>query len=305
LSDLLVAHQLSRRYGQRQALDQVSLTLARGQVLGLLGVNGAGKSTLIALLAGVQRPDQGHIEIDGQRLDADPGLARRRIGWLSEDNPLQIDLTVAETLEFAAQLRGMARAERTRAVAASLERFDLGAHARRLVGQLSRGQRQRVGLAQALVHGPSILLLDEPSAGLDPLQAAEFRRLVRAASGDAAIVLSTHLLAEVQACATAVAILHEGRLRDRIDLSAASGAAVEADFLDEVEPAWFADITGVDAVEARGARGIRVATATVDVAAAIAQRAAERRLRLVRLAPAATALEARFLAVASSSAEAA
>jgi ABC-2 type transport system ATP-binding protein len=213
---LLRAHGVARRHASRQALAGVDLEIARGEVLALLGVNGAGKSTLIKLLAGVMKPDAGTIRVAGEDLLENPGAARRLVGYLPERTALYRELTAAESVDFCLRLRGWrgasARAARDRALA----RCGVADVADRLVGVLSRGQQQRVGLAQAVAHAPALLLLDEPTAGLDPVQTAAFHALVRELSAAAAVVLSTHQLRDVEACAGRVALLVEGRIAEQL-----------------------------------------------------------------------------------------
>lgn len=229
LPALIEAEGLVRRHGWREVLRGVSFTLAAGQVLGLLGVNGAGKSTLLRLLAGVLAPDAGSVRIAGADLAADPRAARSRVGWLPERAPLYPELTVAESLAFAASLRGLAGAAGRAAVARAIERCGLGEVRTRLCGNLSRGFAQRTGLAQAIVHEPPVLLLDEPTAGLDPLQARRFHELLATLKPGRAIVLSSHQLAEVQAGCDLAAVLHAGVL----DAPAApgDGSALSARFM--------------------------------------------------------------------------
>lgn len=195
-------------------MTDLSLTLDAGQVLGLLGVNGAGKSTTLAMIAGALVPDGGSIQLNGKDFLEQPELARRGIGWLPERAPLWPELTVAEHLDAHGRLRGLAGAALTQARQRMLERLELGALARRLAGVLSQGQRQRLGLACALLHAPALLVLDEPANALDPVQVAALRGVIheQAALGTA-VILSTHLLAEVTASCDRVAILHQGRLR--------------------------------------------------------------------------------------------
>jgi len=209
---LIEAEGLSRRHGRREVLRGVSFTLAPDQVLGLLGVNGAGKSTLLRILAGVLAPAAGRLRIAGAELGADPRAARTRIGWLPERAPLYPELTVAESLVFAARLRGLGGAAARSAVERAVERCALGEVRNRLCGNLSRGFAQRAGLAQAIVHEPPVLLLDEPTAGLDPLQAQRFHELLATLKPGRAIVLSSHQLAEVQAGCDLAAVLHAGVL---------------------------------------------------------------------------------------------
>jgi ABC-2 type transport system ATP-binding protein len=211
---LLSLEQVSRRRAGRPVVRQLDLALGRGQVLGLLGINGAGKSTTLSMIAGALAPDSGAVRLDGRDLYETPGIARRLLGWLPERAPLWQELTVSEHLDAHGRLRGLTGSELRLARAATIERLELQPLAHRLAGVLSQGQRQRLGLACALLHQPALLILDEPANALDPVQVAALRTLIReqAATGTA-VILSTHLLAEVTAVCDRVAILHEGTLR--------------------------------------------------------------------------------------------
>lgn len=211
----------------------LSLTLDSGQVLGLLGINGAGKSTTLSMIAGALRPDSGQIRLDGEDFLEQPELARRGIGWLPERAPLWPELTVVEHLEAHGRLRGLSGATLCQARDATLERLDLNGMRRRLAGVLSQGQRQRLGLACALLHRPRLVVLDEPANALDPVQVAALRTLIRALAAEGtAVILSTHLLAEVTAVCDRVAILHEGQLRHDAALAGTDHQALEQVFFD-------------------------------------------------------------------------
>lgn len=215
-AELVRAEGVRRTHAGRVAVADLTLVLARGEVLALLGVNGAGKSTLLRLLAGVLKPDAGTIRIAGEDLLANPSAARRLVGYLPERTALYRELTVVESLDFCLRLRGFGGAAARAARDAAIARCGLADVARRLTGVLSRGQQQRVGVAQAIAHSPALLLLDEPTAGLDPVQAAAFHALVRELRSAAAVVLSTHHLDEARACADRVALLAEGRVREAL-----------------------------------------------------------------------------------------
>ncbi|QWT19228.1 ABC transporter ATP-binding protein [Bacillus sp. NP157] len=222
---------ISRRRAGRPAVTDVSFSLNRGEVLGLLGVNGAGKSTTLQMLAGALRTDAGTISLDGQDFVAQPGIARGLVGWLPESAPHWPELSVEEHLKAFATLRGMSRAAARDAASRIIERLQLGDLRRRLAGVLSQGQRQRLGLACALVHEPALVILDEPANALDPVQVGELRKLIRErAAAGSAVILSTHVLAEVVAVCDRVAILHEGRLRHDAPLGGDGGKALDASF---------------------------------------------------------------------------
>lgn len=205
---------LSRRRAGRAAVTDVGFSLNRGEVLGLLGVNGAGKSTTLSMLAGALRPETGAIVLEGQDFVAHAGIARTLIGWLPEAAPLWPELSVDEHLLAFARLRGSSGPAARKAADAIIGRLQLGDLRRRLAGVLSQGQRQRLGLACALVHEPALIILDEPANALDPVQIGELRKLIRErAAAGAGVILSTHVLGEVVAVCDRVAILHEGRLR--------------------------------------------------------------------------------------------
>jgi ABC-2 type transport system ATP-binding protein len=220
---LLELDRVSRRLGGRPVLDEVSFTLQRGEVLGLLGVNGAGKSTTLAIIAGVLAPDAGKVRIDGRDVTDDPRTSRGRIGWVPESVPLWPELTVAEALDASGRLRGMTRNARRAAIERELARFELTGMAKRLCGLLSLGQTRRVGLAQALLHEPDLLVLDEPGNGLDPVQAAQLREQIGSLSPNRGIVLSSHDLSEIEAMCNRVVVLHEGSVRHDARLAGEQG----------------------------------------------------------------------------------
>ncbi|HRD67827.1 MAG TPA: ATP-binding cassette domain-containing protein [Candidatus Competibacter sp.] len=209
---LMRAERLTRRYGDIRAVDDVSFTLSKGQVLGFLGPNGAGKSTTMRMLAGVLAPDAGRITISGNDLLDQPRQAKRAIGYLPEQPPLYRELTVDEQLRYSAHLHGLGRAASRAAVEQVKERCGLTGVGKRLNGNLSKGYRQRVGIAQAILHEPPVIVLDEPTIGLDPIQLREMRKLIGGLGKNHGVILSTHLLAEVQATCSHVQIMRAGQL---------------------------------------------------------------------------------------------
>jgi ABC-2 type transport system ATP-binding protein len=211
MEPILVARELSKRYGPFQALHGVSFSLQQGEVVGFLGPNGAGKSTTMKILTGYVAPSSGSALIAGHDLARDPLACRRAIGYLPEELPLYLDMTVTAYLDHVARLKGIARSARRREVVDALAAAWLGENAHRHIRKLSKGNRQRVGLAQALIGRPRILILDEPTSGLDPSQVAHFRDLIRTLSAGHTILLSTHILAEVEACCSRVVVVHRGR----------------------------------------------------------------------------------------------
>lgn len=226
---MIVVQQLSKYYGQRAAIEDVSFCAERGEIVGLLGVNGAGKSTTMRIIAGYMPPTRGRVELAGHDLLDDPLAARARVGYLPERVPVYPDMTVEGYVLFWARLRRTPRAaERTRQV---LERFDLWGRKRQLVRALSKGLRQRLGLAQAIVHNPPIVILDEPTIGIDPQQVVEVRQFIRELREYHAVLLSSHLLAEVEQVCDRAVILHQGRVRDEVTLSQLGGVSLEQRFM--------------------------------------------------------------------------
>jgi len=212
MTDLLEAVRLSRYYGKHCAVNGVSFGLAAGQVMGLLGVNGAGKTTTLQMLTGNLAPSGGEIRIKGIDLLKHPIPAKQHLGYLPDTPPLYKELTVKEFLGFCCQLRGLGKSASKLAIGYVMERCGLAAVAKRLMANLSKGYQQRVGIAQAIVHNPDVIILDEPTVGLDPLQIKEVRGLIRELGQQHGVILSTHVLAEVAESCNHVAIIHQGGL---------------------------------------------------------------------------------------------
>jgi ABC-2 type transport system ATP-binding protein len=223
----LAAQGLARRFGERLAVTRVDLELRRGEVLGFLGPNGAGKTTTMRMLTGTLAPSAGRIAVCGIDLLEHPLEAKARIGYLPETPPLYRELTVDEYLRLAARLHRVPRSGLRAAVARAKERCGLAEVGARLIGALSKGYQQRVGIAQAIVHSPDVLILDEPTVGLDPNQIREIRHLIRELGGDYSVILSTHILSEVESVCDRVQILHQGRVvfDDTLAAARSSGGA--------------------------------------------------------------------------------
>lgn len=204
---------LVKTYGAKRAVDGVSFTVNRGDILGFLGPNGAGKSTTMKMLTGFLRPTAGTALVDGHDVTQDPVAVKRRIGYLPESAPAYGEMTVQEFLGFIAEARGFrSAAERTAQVDRAISLTHLDPVRRQSIETLSKGYKQRVGFAQALLHNPPVLVLDEPTDGLDPNQKNEVRSLIKSMAAEKAVILSTHILEEVEAICTRVIIISQGRV---------------------------------------------------------------------------------------------
>ena len=213
--ELLNAEQLTRWEGERCITDSISLSLRRGEVLGLLGLNGAGKSTTLNMLAGVLTPSSGTVQIAGWHLHGlakDSRKAKQHLGYLPETPPLYMDMKVGAYLDYCGKLHGLRGKTLKEAKRAVLADCQLESIEKRVIRNLSKGYRQRIGIAQALIHRPDVVLLDEPSSGLDPQQMIGMRELIKRLSKQHAIVFSTHLLSEATAVCDRICVIHEGRV---------------------------------------------------------------------------------------------
>lgn len=205
-------HNLTKRYGSLVAVENLSFRLDRGDVLGFLGPNGAGKTTTMRIITGYMPPTKGTVHIEGVDIFDNPLQAKKMIGYLPETPPLYLDMTVAEYLDFVADIKQVKRKEKKSRIFYVLEKCGLSDVRKRIIGHLSKGYRQRVGIAQALVNNPSVLILDEPTIGLDPLQIIEIRDLIKSLAGERTVILSTHILPEVTMICSKVVIINEGKM---------------------------------------------------------------------------------------------
>ncbi|WP_020676857.1 ABC transporter ATP-binding protein [Geopsychrobacter electrodiphilus] len=209
---MISVERISRMYGDFLAVDDVSFNIGRGEIVGLLGHNGAGKSTIMKMLTGYLEPNSGKVMIGGEDLALHPSRAQKRIGYLPENCPVYPEMSVIDFLDFTACLHRIEPGARAKAIRSAIERADLGEKALAAIATLSRGYRQRVGVAQALLHNPDILILDEPTNGLDPGQIEHMRGLIKTLGEQSTLVISTHILQEVEAVCDRVLILRRGQL---------------------------------------------------------------------------------------------
>ena len=228
-----VSH-LTKQYGNHLAVDDVSFTVADGQICGLLGPNGAGKSTIMNILTGYLSATSGQVTVAGHHLPEEADAAKACVGYLPEQPPLYPEMTVQEYLTFAAELKGVKKAERKEQVCRAARRTGLEAVLPRLIRSLSKGYKQRVGIAQALLGSPRLIILDEPTVGLDPAQVIEIRKLIQELGRAHTVILSSHILSEVQAVCQQILILSKGHLAAAGSLEelTADGKSLEEVFLE-------------------------------------------------------------------------
>lgn len=228
-----VSH-LTKQYGNHLAVDDVSFTVADGQICGLLGPNGAGKSTIMNILTGYLSATSGQVTVAGHPLPEEADAAKACVGYLPEQPPLYPEMTVQEYLTFAAELKGVKKAERKEQVCRAARRTGLETVLPRLIRSLSKGYKQRVGIAQALLGSPRLIILDEPTVGLDPAQVIEIRKLIRELGRAHTVILSSHILSEVQAVCQQILILSKGHLvaAGSLEELTADGKSLEEVFLE-------------------------------------------------------------------------
>jgi len=209
---MIQVQNLTKRYGNLVAIDNVSFRVGHGEILGFLGPNGAGKTTTMRIISGYMPPTDGTVRVGDFDVLEDPINAKRQIGYLPENPPLYNDMTVQGYLDFVADIKNVSGKNKKAKIDLAMERCGITDVRKRLIGNLSKGYRQRVGIAQAIVHDPAVLVLDEPTIGLDPKQIIEIRYLIKSLAGDRTVILSTHLLPEVTMTCTRVVIINEGKI---------------------------------------------------------------------------------------------
>jgi ABC-2 type transport system ATP-binding protein len=291
---------LTKIYGTQNAVDDISFRADKGEIVGFLGPNGAGKSTTMKIALGYLPPTAGTVRIAGHDVQQEPIAVRRRVGYLPEHNPLYLDMYVHEYLEFIGSVHGLGGRALRQRVTQLIDRVGLTREQNKQIGALSKGYRQRVGLAQALVHDPEVLILDEPTTGLDPNQISEIRQLIRELGEDKTVIFSTHILPEVTALCSRVVIISRGKLvADAPVAELAARAAGEnvlrAEFEGPVTTAPLAALPGVRTVEMSESGVVFIHTApNVDVRAAVSRLAVEQGWLLLGLRQEQQSLEAVF-----------
>ncbi|NND91380.1 MAG: ABC transporter ATP-binding protein [Granulosicoccus sp.] len=209
---MLEVQSITRHYGELKAVDEVSFSINRGEIVGLLGHNGAGKTTIMKMLSGFLEPDTGSIKFHGISVSDSPEALQQQLGYLPENLPVYPELSIASYLDYAAELKGLTGKDKRQAIKSVIETTDLGSRLLSPISTLSRGMKQRVGVAQAIIGKPSLLILDEPTNGLDPTQTEHMRQVIRNISESATVILSTHIMQEVEALCDRALIIRQGRL---------------------------------------------------------------------------------------------
>ena len=279
-------HQVSKKYGDQQAVNQISFEVSKGQVVGFLGPNGAGKSTTMKMITGIIQPDEGCIEVCGMEVIGESLATKKRIGYLPEHNPLYLDMYVREYLAMIASFHGMREADKK--MQEAIERTGLLLEANKEIGQLSKGYRQRVGIAAAILHDPEVLILDEPTSGLDPNQILEIRSLIRQLGKEKTVLFSSHILQEVEAICDHVIIIHKGNIVANDAISAIKSLQdhqyITVKFSGSVSSEALMSLPGIQEVESNKQGGwILKSAESVDISKELMSFALQHNLNIVSL----------------------
>ncbi|HIF17846.1 MAG TPA: ABC transporter ATP-binding protein [Cycloclasticus sp.] len=302
MSTLIEVNNLSRQFGDHCAVNDVSFSLDKGEVLGFLGPNGAGKSTTMKMICGNLTPTVGEIKINGYDIIEQPKLAKAELGFLPEIPPLHPDLTVDEFLTYCAKLHGLKKTAIKKAVDQGKEKCGLSDMGKRLISNLSKGYQQRVGIAQAILHNPAVIILDEPTVGLDPIQILEIRELIRELGQQHSVILSTHILPEVQQSCSRVQIIHHGKLVLNESVEGLSrrmtSSSLVVDFRNPADLNQLEAINGVDYIDVLDSHQLRIHHEQgSNIAEAVAELAVNQRWGLQELRPEKHDMEQIFLSI--------
>jgi len=295
---LVQVENLSRYYQSNRAVNSLSFSLKAGEVLGFLGPNGAGKSTTMQVISGNLAPTEGEVSIAGHDIIETPRAAKKHIGYLPEHPPVYRDASVDEYLKYAGRLHGLGSGQLPTALAQVKQQCGLNEVGKRLIGNLSKGYQQRVGIAQAIIHDPPVVILDEPTVGLDPIQIREIRELIRSLGSERSVILSTHILSEVQATCDRVLIIRAGELIYNASIESLQHgheSSVRVALRQRVEPAQLTGLAGVEHVEPLDDGRIRVFLAPEANPDALVAAAVEQQWGLYELIPEQQSLEDLFI----------
>lgn len=299
---MIKVENVTKYYGKRLAVDNISFSVKKGEIVGFVGPNGAGKTTTMRMLTGFLAPNDGEVEIAGHDMLRHSLEARRYVGYLPESIPLYTDITVRSYLEFAARLRGLEPARVKDRIDAVVSLCHLEEYVDSIIGKLSKGFRQRVGVAQAIIHEPQVLILDEPTIGIDPLQVAMTRQLIRDLGKDRTVLFSTHILTEVSTVCERVIVMHQGKIvaQDRIEklatiLQGGRRLRIEISGPAEQVASRLRKVDGVTQVSTKGSRHVVECSGAQDPRAAIMQAMVESGWTVLSLEALAMSLEDVFL----------
>jgi ABC-2 type transport system ATP-binding protein len=296
----LLVKNLTKTYGLQNAVDNISFSAAKGEIVGFLGPNGAGKSTTMKIATGYLSPTSGTVEVCGHDVRTAPLAVRRALGYLPEHNPLYLDMYVHEYLYFVGSLHGLRGGQLAQRAREMVDLVGLGREQHKKIGALSKGYRQRVGLAQAFIHDPEVLILDEPTTGLDPNQIVEIREVIRQVAREKTVVFSTHILSEVRALCQRAVIIHLGRVVADCPVAELKleqgGFRLTVEFAQPPEAGELAGLAGVDKLEALSATKFLL-TCQQDLRLGVSKLASERGWLLLGMQMEESSLEQVFLAL--------